>query len=117
VGVAHRAWRGGQSGPGRRHGRRLAPSLASALLFLAAAGCDSISREELRCEEAVSKIMACCAGLAQSPVVCEYRQSTLSPQLWTFPQVDCLVGLSCAELQARGTCAWAAAPGSGAACP
>jgi hypothetical protein len=96
--------------------RRWRAALVAASL-VAASGCDSISREELRCEEAISKVMSCCPGLPASPVVCEYRQSTISPFVFTFPAVDCLVGLSCAELQARGTCTWAASPSGGEACP
>jgi hypothetical protein len=82
---------------------------------LALAGCDSIDQGKLQCEEAMAGVLACCPGLAQSPVVCEYVQTT--PVTWLFPNVDCLVGLSCAELTARGVCAWAQAPGASAVCP
>lgn len=81
------------------------------LLALAAlAGCGAIDPDELRCEEAMKRVLDCCPGVTQSPVACEHRQSNLSPYIWLFPRVDCLAGLSCAELQASGACAWAASP-------
>jgi hypothetical protein len=82
---------------------------------LALVGCESIDQGKLLCEEAMAGVLACCPGLTQSPVVCEYVQTT--PVTWLFLNVDCLVGLSCGELTARGVCAWAQAPGASAVCP
>lgn len=90
--------------------------LAALVVIAALAGCDHLDYDELRCEEVVARILACCPSVTQSPVVCEWQQSAISPYIYVIPQVDCLVGLDCPGLQAHGACAWAASPTT-AVCP
>jgi hypothetical protein len=93
--------------------RRTAALLAAALL----AGCPVPTEEEVRCEEAMARVLDCCAGVTRSPVTCEWARSPVSPYLWSFPQVDCLVDRSCGELESSGACAWAAAGAVTEICP
>ena len=93
-------------------GSGLAGAILAAIACLAA-GCESIGRDELRCEEAVANIMDCCPGLAGPPVACV---GTGTLPFVQFPDVACLLDRSCGELQAGGVCAWASAP-AGRICP
>jgi hypothetical protein len=97
--------------------RRVAPFAAGlgvvALTCLPTAGCNSITRDELRCEEAMSHLAECCPGLAASPVACV---GTGTLPFIAFPDVECLVDLPCGEMQAGGVCDWARAP-TGKVCP
>jgi hypothetical protein len=98
------------------HGRSHWWALAVAV---ALAGCADFEPEKLRCEEAMAKIMACCPGLPRSPMVCEYQTVTTGyfPS-FRFPNVECLIDPSCAELAARGVCTWALDPAAApAVCP
>jgi hypothetical protein len=90
---------------------------ATAMALLSLAGCEPLDRDVFRCEEAMARVMTCCPGVSRSPVACEYVESPLSPYVWTFPKVDCLVGRSCEDLRTRGACAWAEAGGQGEVCP
>lgn len=92
-----------------RFGRHAFLAVVGAL----AAGCESISRDSLRCEEAVAHVMECCPGLSRPPVECVGSGSL---PFVNFPNVECLIDSSCADMQARGVCAWASAP-SGKVCP
>lgn len=89
--------------------RSLGVLLAGAV---ALSGCADFPREELRCEEAVANLLGCCPGVATSPVACEYTSngSSFPLTLYAFPQVECLIGLGCGDLIARGACAWALDP-------
>jgi hypothetical protein len=97
--------------------RRIALSAAGlgllATIWLAAAGCSSITRDELRCEEAMSHLAGCCPGLAASPVACV---GTGSFPFTAFPDVECLLDLSCEDMEAQGVCEWARTP-AGKICP
>ena len=87
---------------------------------VALAGCADFEEEKLRCEEAMANVLACCPGVTTSPVVCEYTTNGNGFPLTTyhFPNVECLIGLSCADLAARGACTWAADPAHApAVCP
>ena len=102
------------NGRGRIRTGAARTGLAFAASFsFAAAGCSSITRDELRCEEAVAHILECCPAVASSPVECV---GTGGLPFVSFPNVDCLVDPPCPDLQARGVCDWAQAP-SGRICP
>ena len=93
--------------------RRRFVAQALTLAGLLPAGCDSITRDELRCEEAMSHVARCCSGLSKSPVECVGRGTLPFVE---FPNVECLLDLSCGDLQSRGICDWAQAP-AGQVCP
>jgi hypothetical protein len=79
---------------------------------VALAGCADFPEEKLRCEEAVANLLHCCPTVTTSPVACEYTNNGwgFPLTLYYFPKVECLIGLSCADLTARGACTWAADP-------
>lgn len=90
------------------------PGLAAlGLACTIAAGCESITRDELRCEEAMSHLARCCPGVARSPVECA---GTGTLPFIEFPNVGCLVDVACADIQSRGICDWAQSP-TGPVCP
>jgi hypothetical protein len=95
----------------------LARASFAAAVLVALAACEPLDRDVFRCEEAIARILDCCPAVERSPVVCEYRQSALSPYVYTLPDVDCLVGLDCTGIRARDACAWAEAGGVGEVCP
>ena len=92
--------------------RRLGVMLL-AIASIASPGCESITRDELRCEEAISHLAGCCPGLSGSPVECV---GTGSLPFIEFPNVGCLLDLPCGEIQSRALCDWAQNP-SGPVCP
>jgi hypothetical protein len=105
----------GSSCPPGGSRRRRATRLV--VVVAALAGCDPLSREEFRCEEAMALVLDCCPGVTRSPVACLWTESPISPYVHRFPAVDCIVGQSCAALRERGVCAWAEAGGQGEVCP
>jgi hypothetical protein len=98
------------------HGRTLGVLLASSV---ALSGCADFKPEELRCEAAMANVLACCPGVTNR-VACEYTHDGNGFPLTTFsfPKVECLTELGCAELVATGACAWIADPAHATApCP
>lgn len=79
---------------------------------VALSGCADIHPEELRCEEAMATLLACCPAVTTSPVACEYASNgnAFPLTIYSFPQVECLIGLGCGDLVARGACTWALDP-------
>lgn len=86
--------------------RRSSPSLLLvALLLLAPAFC-GFSEDAVVCEEAAARLKACCP-LSPLPIVCEAPDA-----MYGCAQVDidsplgrCILGRSCEDLRAGGTCA------------
>lgn len=87
--------------------------LAGVLLGRVNGGCAGMERSELQCEEAVARILDCCS-LGEIPgVQCSHYDDGCGE---VVPEIDvaesrCIRAASCGELEARGVCAWAAAPG------
>jgi hypothetical protein len=67
----------------------------------ATARCERISRDELRCEEAVAHVGSCCPGTDLSAIQCRFTGQGCGGSL---PSYECLLDLSCDAMRARGVC-------------
>jgi len=80
--------------------------LCVALLVGVALSCGEISEEEMVCEEAVSRLEACCPEIDPRRINCVHAQSCnaeLVPVL-TSRASACVVEASCDDLRSRGAC-------------
>jgi hypothetical protein len=89
-------------------GARLFVWLALALLFALGGGsCGEIRRDELYCEEAVSRLIDCCPGLDPRLLPCvnaDGCSGSISPSL-SLRSSTCVLDRSCTALQSGGVCA------------
>ncbi len=83
-------------------------ALAITLLIALALSCGAISKEELACEQAVSRLSDCCPGLDTRRLPCVdsagsgcsgKAEPTLSPRA-----SSCILDSSCDALKAKGAC-------------
>ena len=88
----------------RRRRTPPAVALASALL-VAAIGLRCVRRDELFCENAVSRLEQCCSGFHPDQSYCSYSEGcgTVYPTI-TEDDSKCIVGMSCADIVAAGIC-------------
>jgi hypothetical protein len=86
-----------------RHLARAGRWLAFAAALVAGARCEHISRDELRCEEAVAHVRGCCPGIDLGAVQCQLAGQGCGGA--AVPTWDCLIDLSCDQIQQRGVCA------------
>jgi hypothetical protein len=115
----------GSSGAGRprlRAGsglrRATLAAIASGLLIgQLSGGC--MERGEFQCEEAVARLVDCCALPDAGALNCHHIQDSCGEILPDVGLADarCIREASCAELEARGACAWAASVAAGATTP
>lgn len=86
-------------------GTRLAISFATAIAL--SISCGSFTREELACEQAVSKLSDCCRGFDARRLPCVEVQGGCNGDadpVLTLKASKCVVDTSCDALLARGTC-------------
>lgn len=84
-------------------------AFVGALLLLLCCG-GGLDNHELACEEAVSRLVACCPGFDDRGITCVFRASgdgcdseTHYPAI-SEPQSECIRATSCADLVAHGVC-------------
>ena len=83
--------------------RRRFFNFAAAAFALLAVTC-GIREDELRCEEAVAKLVECCSGFVATEIGCYYTGCGTSPAI-TIEESRCISSQTCAVIVSSGVCA------------